>query len=120
MKQLILTLKRKSLIASKTLVFLLVGLRSHWKQSIRYFLSNKATATVQAELINITSARASAAGLKVWCVTSDGTKTNISMFKKLGRSFGYMYDTILTKFKHPINVMSLVKNAWGDIFPHID
>ncbi len=27
---------------------------------------------------------------------------NISTFKKLGCSFGYTYDTILTKFKHPV------------------
>jgi hypothetical protein len=47
-------------------------------------------------------AKASAAGLKVWYATSDGTTTNMSMFKKLGCSFGYTYDTILTEFKHPV------------------
>ena len=46
--------------------------------------------------------KASAADLKVWCVTSDGTTTNITTFKKLGCRFGYSYDTISTKFKHPV------------------
>ena len=95
-------LEAPEIIASEALVFLLVGLRSHWKQPIGYFLTDKATATIQAELINMALAKASAAGLKVWCVTSDGTTTNISTFKKLGCSFGYTYDTILTKFKHPV------------------
>jgi hypothetical protein len=95
-------LETPEIIASEALVFLLVGLRSHWKQPIGYFLTDKATATIQAELINMALAKASAAGLKVWCVTSDGTTTNISTFKKLGCSFGYTYDTILTKFKHPV------------------
>ena len=47
-------------------------------------------------------AKASSAGLKAWCVTSDGTTTNIDTFTKLGCSFGHTYDTILTKFKHPV------------------
>jgi hypothetical protein len=42
-------LEAPEIIASEALVFLLVGLRSHWKQPIGYFLTDKATATVQAE-----------------------------------------------------------------------
>ena len=94
-------LEASKVTASEALVFLLVGMRSHWKQPIGYFLTDKATARTQAALINIALAKASSAGLKVWCVTSDGTTTNINTFKKLGCSFGHTYDTILTKFKHP-------------------
>ena len=94
-------LEAPKIVASEALVFLLVGLRSHWKQPIGYFLTDKANAAVQAALINMALVKASAAGLKVWCVTSDGTTTNITTFRKLGCRFGYSYDTIMTKFKHP-------------------
>ena len=97
-------LEAPKIVASEALVFLLVGLRSHWKQPIGYFLTDKANAAVQAALINMALVKASAAGLKVWCVTSDGTTTNITTFKKLGCRFGYSYDTIMTKFKHPETV----------------
>ena len=85
-------------VASEALMFLLVGLRSHWKQPIAYFLTDKASAVIQASLINITQAKASAAGLKVRCITSDGTSANISTFKKLGCQLCNTYDSILSKF----------------------
>ena len=96
------TLKAPKVVASEALVFLLVGMRSHWKQPIGYFLTDKASAVVQASLINTALTKASAAGLKVWCVTSDGTTTNISTFKALGCHFGHTYDSISTAFKHPV------------------
>lgn len=95
-------LQAPKITASEALVFLLVGLRSHWKQPIAYFLTDKASAIIQASLINITLAKASAAGLKVWCITSDGTSANISTFKKLGCRFGNTYDSISSKFQHPV------------------
>ena len=95
-------LQAPKIVVSEALVFLLVGLRSHWKQPIGYFLTDKANATVQAELINMALVKASSAGLKVWCVTSDGTTANITTFRKLGCRFGYSYNTISTKFKHPV------------------
>ena len=90
------------IVASEALVFLLVGLQGHWKQPIGYFLTDKASASVQTQLINIALVKASDAGLKIWCVISDGTTTNISTFKKLGCSFGNTYDSISPKFQHPI------------------
>ncbi len=41
------------------------------------------------------------AGLRVHCMTCDGTKTDISMFQGLGCSFFGTYDTMKTTFKHP-------------------
>jgi hypothetical protein len=96
------SLEAPEVIASEALVFLLVGLRSHWKQPIGYFLTDKASAVTQSSLINTALTKASAAGLKVWCVTSDGTSTNISTYKILGCTFGDSYDSISTKFKHPV------------------
>jgi hypothetical protein len=46
------TLTAPKVVLSETLVFLLVGMRSHWKQSVGYFLTDKASAVVQASLID--------------------------------------------------------------------
>lgn len=46
--------------------------------------------------------KASAVGLKVWCVILDGTITNIATFKALGCQFCNTYDSIQSKFKHPV------------------
>ena len=54
------------------------------------------------QIINAALTKASAVGLKVWCVTSDRTTTNIATFKALGCQFGNTYDSIQSKFKHPV------------------
>ena len=94
-------LETKEILASEALVFQLVGIGSHWKQPIGYFLTDKMPAATQASLINMALIMASNAGLEVWCGTCDGTTTNISSFKQLGCSFGQSYDSIVTKFQHP-------------------
>ena len=96
------TLEAPEVIASEALVFLLVGLQRHWKQPIGCFLTNKASASIQATLINAALTKASAVGLKVWCVTSDGTTRNIATCKALGCQFGTTYDSIKSKFQHPV------------------
>ena len=67
-------------LPSEALVFLLVGSRSHWKCPIGYFLTDKISATVQAQLIKMALELAADAGLKVWSVTADGTSVNLSTF----------------------------------------
>ena len=71
-------------MASEALVFALVGLRSHWKCPIAYFLIDKLSASVQAESVLKALTLTSEAGLKVWCITSDGTSANVATFKLLG------------------------------------
>ena len=44
---------------------------------------------------------AAEAGLKVWCVTADGTAVNIKTFELLGCKFVANYDDMVTSFKHP-------------------
>ncbi len=39
--------------------------------------------------------------LKFWCITSDGTSSNVATFKLLGCVFGLTYESMMTKFKHP-------------------
>jgi hypothetical protein len=88
-------------LASEALTFELVGLRSHWKIPIGYFFTDKTTASVQASLIKTALTMAHQHGLKIWCITCDGTTTNLAMFENLGCSFGTSYDSIVTKFPHP-------------------
>ena len=88
-------------LATEALVFLLVGMRSHWKCPIGYFLCDKMTADVQAKLVTMALELAADKGLRVWSVTSDGTSVNISMFRNLGCKFGTTYSCFKSKFKHP-------------------
>ena len=90
-----------NILASEALVFALVGLRSHWKCPIAYFLIDKISATIQAQLLLKALVKTAEIGLKVWCLTSDGTSSNIATFKLLGCIFGLTYESIITKFKHP-------------------
>ena len=114
-------------LASEALAFLLVGLRGHWKCPIGYFLINKMSANVQKQLVRIALTKAAEAGLRVHCVTCDGTTTNISMFEGLGCSFCGTYDTMKTTFKHPTeqydvsaildpcHMLKLARNSLADL-----
>ena len=88
-------------LASEALVFLLVGTRTHWKCPIGYFLTDKMSASVQAQLVRMALEKAAEAGLRIWSITADGTSVNISTFVQLGCTFGTTYESMVTKFKHP-------------------
>ena len=89
------------ILASEALVFVLVGLRSHWKCPIAYFLIDKISATNQAQLLLKALVLTTEIGLKVWCLTSDGTSSNLSTFRLLGCLLSLTYESITAKFKHP-------------------
>ena len=89
-------------LASEALVFLLVGARTHWKCPIGYFLGNKISAAIQKQLLIQALELASESGLRVWSITADGTSVNMSTFNLLGCKFGTSYETMTTKFKHPV------------------
>ena len=73
-------LETKEILASEALVFQLVGIGSHWKQPIGYFLTDKMPAATQASLVNMALIMASNAGLEVWCGTCDGEKIHWKCF----------------------------------------
>jgi len=75
-------------LASEALVFLLVGLRGHWKCPIAYFLTDKSSSGVQTWLVSIGFAKTADAGLSVCCVTCDGTTAYLSIFEMLWCSLG--------------------------------
>lgn len=90
--------------ATEACYFMLVSLNGKWKLPVGYFLQNKITATVQAELVKSASNHSHKSGLKVWGVTCDGAYANLSTMKILGCKIGDNYDEILCWFNHPIDI----------------
>ena len=78
------------ILGSEALVFVLVGLQSHWKYPIAYFLIDKISATNQAQLLLEAVVWTAEIGLK-----------SLSRFRLLGCLLGLTYESITTKFKHP-------------------
>ena len=123
---------KPDVLATEAVVFLLVGTRSNWKCTIGYFLADKMSSQTQAELVKIALKMAAEAGLRVWSITADGTKVNLSMFKELGCEFGTLYDSFVTKFKHPTeeyfvyiildpcHMLKLARNALADMKLFVD
>ena len=109
-------------LATEALTFELVGLRSDWKIPIGHFFIDKTTASVQASLVKAALVKAALVkaaltmahqyGLKIWCITCDGTATNLAVFEILRCSFGTTYDTIIIKFPHP--------STGNDVFANLD
>lgn len=119
-------------LASEALVFLLVGARTHWKCPIGYFLGNKISARIQAQLLIRALEMAAESGLRVWSITADGTSVNLSTFSLLGCKFGTTYKDMVTKFKHPTedyhvyvildpcHMLKLARNALGTLHSFTD
>ena len=55
----------------------------------------------QAKLVRTALGMAAEARLRVWSVTTDGTRVNISMFREFGCNFTTSLQTMITQFKHP-------------------
>ena len=112
--------------ASEALGFLLVGLRSHWKTPIGYFLTNKTNAAIQASLVKSALSLVADYGFRVWSLTCDGTATNFETLRLLGCSFTPSYEKMIVSFKHPsrsynvygildaCHMVKLARNALGD------
>ena len=114
-------------LASEALVFMLTGLKSHWKCPVGYFLTDKLNAESQASLIKTGLSLAADHGFRVWSITCDGTSTNLSTLENLGCRFTDKYDTMIVKFKHPTrdyfvystldacHMLKLARNALGNL-----
>lgn len=70
--------------AKEALVFMLVGLRGHWKMPIAFFLTRTLNAAVQSRLIKHALQLANDSGLVITALTMDGHATNVSMCSLLG------------------------------------
>ena len=71
-------------LATEALVFLIVGLKSHFKHPVVYFLQNKCSAMVQVQLIRDYISLLHDEGLCVHSLIFDGTYTNQYTAKQLG------------------------------------
>ena len=73
-------------LATEALMFMVVGLRGHWKQILGYFLITGISADMQTQLVLHAISALREIGIFVRALTADGHATNLSMFRKLGCS----------------------------------
>lgn len=83
--------------ASEALVFMVVGLRGHWKTPIGYFLTHGLPAVTQAELMRSALHLLHDRGVRVRALTMDGHRTNYSMCRLMGADL----DRGVTVCPHP-------------------
>ena len=86
-------------LATEALVFMISGVSGHWKHPIGYFLQNKMSASVQAQLIKDCIGLLSAEKLNVVALVFDGSFTNQSTAVKLGCKMSV--SDLQTWFLHP-------------------
>ena len=71
-------------LATEVLVFLICGVKGHWKHPVGYFLQNKISADVQAQLIKDCIGLLHTSGLRVVALVFNGTFGNQSTAVQLG------------------------------------
>ena len=70
--------------ATEALVFMVVGLRGHWKAPIAYYLTRGLTASVQSQFILAVIESLTDIDIRVWIITMDGHPTSVTMCSRLG------------------------------------
>ncbi|KAF0297543.1 DNA transposase THAP9 [Amphibalanus amphitrite] len=102
--------------AKEALVFMLVGVRGHWKAPIGYFLTKGLTAGEQKQLLLLALFLLAERGITVLSVVMDGHGTNVGMFGLLGGSL--REDELMemkTSFRDPTTgkeVFMIVPSRW--------
>ena len=86
-------------LATEALAFMISGVSGHWKHPIGYFLQNKMSASVQAQLIKDCIGLLSAEKLNVVALVFDGSFTNQSTAVKLGCKMSV--SDLQRRFLHP-------------------
>ena len=111
--------------ASEALVFLICGVKGHWKHPVGYFLQNKISADVQAQLIRDCIGLLYTSGLKVVALVFDGTFGNQSTAVQLGCDMDA--SNVQSYFPNPVlpservyvifdvcHMLKLIRNLLGD------
>ena len=88
-------------IASEAIVFMLVGMRKHWKYPVGYVLANKINADNLHCLIRKSLDLSVEHNIKVRAVTMDGTSTNFSAMKQFGCKAGTDLELLDGSFDFP-------------------
>ena len=81
-------------IATDALVFMLVGLKGHWKYPIGYVLCDKINSENLKCLLSIILTEAKKRDINIHSVTMDGTTANINAMKLFGCKFGNSSENI--------------------------
>ena len=120
-----------NIIATEALVFMLVGLRGHWKCPIGYVLCEKISTTNLVCLLTKAINLCIQHGIDVHSVTCDGAFSNFSAMKSLGCSFDKVenmkthfniesYDKVIYFIPDPCHMLKLARNALCDLGLFID
>lgn len=119
-------------IATEALVFMLVGLKGHWKSPVGYVLCNSTNATNLSCLISKALELASSHGLHVHSVTSDGLPANFDAMRSFGCQFGSVLKDIKGSFSHAsfnhtlffipdaCHMLKLARNALAEMKTFVD
>ena len=92
----------KEQLASEVLAFMIVGLGgSTWKSIVGYFLIDKVSGGVLAQLARTALSLLANAGFVTWAVIWDGTFVNQEAARCLGCKFGQTYNSMDMSFPHP-------------------
>ena len=86
--------------ASEALVFMVVAVKSHWKEPIAYFLTRGVPGYALAQLVIHAMERLYEIGVSVISLTLDGHQSNQAAVKILGAS---LKGEVRSTFKHPSN-----------------
>lgn len=116
--------------ATEALIFMLVGLRGHWKTPIGYVLSNKVKASDLTCFIKNILDVALTYELCIKSITFDGTSTNLNSVVPFGCKFGKVIDDIVSTFSYnnqllhifldPCHMLKLARNSLNDLGVFID
>lgn len=87
-------------VASEALMFMVVGLQSHWKAPVAYFITKTLQAETQKVLVEHMLHALHEKDINVVCMTMDGHGTNISMMSMLGCELT-LGQPLKTHFNHP-------------------
>lgn len=111
-------------MATKALVFMIVGLNSRWKVPVAYFLIDSVSAEEKSNLVKGCLVQLEGTGILVKSLTFDGDASNISMAKLLGADL--TFPNTRPYFSNPCNqenihiildachMIKLVRNTLGD------
>ncbi|XP_012622192.3 DNA transposase THAP9 [Microcebus murinus] len=86
-------------LASEAVLLLAVGVAGHWRAPLGYFLVDRASGCLQAQLLRLTIGKLSDVGITVLAVTSDATAQGVQMAKALGIQVAG--DDVRCTFQHP-------------------
>lgn len=86
--------------AKEVLVFMLVGLRGHWKAPISYYLTRGLPAETQCQLLQDCFDKLTELGFQINALTMDGHASNLAMAKLLGCNLQLQSKDFLTSFQY--------------------